>query len=66
MNDAVSADGVYVDRTHVPMWAWLMAFAAALAVYLISLDNGLVLRGVAQQAHEFFHDGRHFLGVPCH
>jgi Probable cobalt transporter subunit (CbtB) len=59
-------DVVSVDRIHVPIWAWVLVFAAALALYLISLDNGLVLRGMAQQAHEFFHDGRHFLGVPCH
>jgi hypothetical protein len=59
-------DTASLQRAHVPVWAWLVVLMAAFAVYLMTLDNGLVLRGVAHQAHEFFHDGRHFLGVPCH
>ena len=55
-----------IERVHVPVWACLVVLAAALAIYLMSLDNGTALRGVAHSAHEFFHDGRHFLGVPCH
>lgn len=59
-------DTASLQRSHVPAWAWLVVLMAAFAVYLMALDNGLALRGVAQQAHEFFHDGRHLLGVPCH
>lgn len=59
-------DAVTADQVRVPGWAWLVVLAAVLAVYLMTLDNGLALQGIAQQAHEFFHDGRHFLGVPCH
>lgn len=55
-----------IERVHVPLWAWLVVLGAALAVYLMSLDNGMALRSAASTAHEFFHDGRHFLGVPCH
>ena len=29
-------------------------------------DNGLLLQSTMLNAHEFFHDGRHLLGVPCH
>lgn len=57
---------VAVERVSVPGWAWALVLLAALAIYLLSLDNGLALRGLAHEAHEFFHDGRHFLGVPCH
>ena len=47
-------------------WTWaLMALALALA-YLVTLENGAVLRSGAALVHELFHDGRHFLGVPCH
>ena len=55
-----------LDRTAVPTWAWLVLVAAAVAAYLVALDNGVVLRGAAATAHELFHDARHFVGVPCH
>jgi hypothetical protein len=57
-----------VDRqaVWVPPWAWALVLFAVLGIYVLSLDNGLALGGLAHQAHEFFHDGRHFLGVPCH
>jgi hypothetical protein len=61
MNHAVAA-----EQVRIPVWAWLAVAAAAMTVYAVSLDNGFVLQGLANQAHEFFHDGRHFLGVPCH
>lgn len=55
-----------IERVRVPLWAWLVVIGAALGVYLLSYDNGLVLRAAAEGVHEFLHDGRHFLGVPCH
>jgi hypothetical protein len=55
-----------VERVAVPAWAWLVVLGAVLALYLMTLDNGTALRAAASTAHEFFHDGRHFLGVPCH
>jgi hypothetical protein len=61
MNDTAS-----VEQVKVPAWAWLVVAMAAGALYLMSLDNGLLLQGLAERFHEFFHDGRHFLGVPCH
>lgn len=54
------------EQLRIPVWAWLVLLTAVLAVYLVSLDNGFVLQGLAHRAHEFFHDGRHLLGVPCH
>ncbi len=50
----------------VPVAALLAVLCAIFALYVMTLDNGLVLQGLATQAHEFVHDGRHFLGVPCH
>ena len=55
-----------LERVRVPVWAWLVILGAVLALYLMTLDNGTALRAAASTAHEFFHDGRHFLGVPCH
>ena len=40
----------------------------ALAVYyFIGVDEGAMsVFGKSMVVHEFFHDGRHFLGFPCH
>ena len=65
----VAADpGVIV--TPIPGWALVALLAvAALALWLVTFDNGQ-LSGVLARGdlfiHEFFHDGRHLLGVPCH
>ena len=53
-------------RVRVPAWTWpVVALAMALA-YALTLENGAVLQAGATTLHELFHDGRHFLGVPCH
>ena len=48
---------------------WLVGTAVlALAVYyFIGIDQGAVsVFGNDTHIHEFVHDGRHFLGFPCH
>jgi cobalt transporter subunit CbtB len=50
----------------VPAWAYATAFLAFVLLYLMLQDNGAVLSRVAPYVHEFTHDGRHALGVPCH
>ena len=55
-----------VPNVEVPAWAWIVVVAAALAIYLVTLENGAVLGSAAETLHEFFHDGRHFAAVPCH
>lgn len=50
----------------VPVWAWALVALAAVVSYFVMLENGVVLSHVAETLHEFFHDGRHFVGVPCH
>jgi hypothetical protein len=50
----------------VPLWAHALAAAALVLLYLMLQDNGAVLSGAAAYVHEFTHDGRHALGVPCH
>jgi hypothetical protein len=53
-------------RVHVPAWAWALALLALFTLYLVVQDNGAVLAQLGDTAHEFFHDARHALGVPCH
>ena len=48
---------------------WLVGTALiALAVYyFVGVDQGAVsVFGSDTHIHEFVHDGRHFLGFPCH
>lgn len=58
--------GLEQARTRVPAWTWLVVALALAVAYALTLENGAVLRAGATTVHELFHDGRHFLGVPCH
>ena len=54
----------------IPGWALVALLAvAALALWLVTFDNGQLTSVLARGDlffHEFFHDGRHVIGVPCH
>ncbi|WP_217640804.1 CbtB-domain containing protein [Blastococcus tunisiensis] len=50
----------------MPAWAWALTLLAIFALYLVAQDNGVVLAQFGDTAHEFFHDARHSLGMPCH
>jgi cobalt transporter subunit CbtB len=40
---------------------------ALLVYYFVGVDEGaLSVFGKSMIVHELFHDGRHFLGFPCH
>ena len=44
-----------------------VAILALLVYYFIGVDEGMIsVFGKSMIVHEFFHDGRHFLGFPCH
>ena len=62
--DATTSQTVAPIR--LPLQVWLGALAAALFLFVMLQDNGLLLQNTMLNAHEFFHDGRHLLGVPCH
>jgi hypothetical protein len=53
-------------RITVPAWAWALSLLAFFVLYLAAQDNGAVLAQLGDTAHEFFHDARHSLGMPCH
>ncbi len=50
----------------VPVPAWVGVVLATAIIYLMLQENGAVLAQSWETLHEFFHDGRHVLGVPCH
>ena len=48
-------------------WLGGTALLALLVYYFIGIDQGAVsIFGSDAHVHEFVHDGRHFLGFPCH
>lgn len=50
----------------VPWWAVFIALVGLGLAFLALQENGALLASQAKLLHEFFHDGRHALGMPCH
>lgn len=55
-----------VEALHVPKELWIASLLALFFSYLMFAENGAVLTQNWEMVHEFFHDGRHIFGVPCH
>ena len=56
---------------HIPASALTLIVAAfaLIMLFAVAFDQSFLLTGAAQAnnvVHEFFHDARHLLGVPCH
>ncbi len=49
----------------VPAWALALVVVALFGAYLMLQENGWIVSNW-EPIHEFFHDGRHALGFPCH
>ena len=63
----------HISLGELPLWSWLAAaLLLAMLFVLLSASGELLIpllgqaAGLADYAHEFAHDGRHLLGVPCH
>jgi cobalt transporter subunit CbtB len=54
-----------VQPVQIPWWTWLVLSGALFGAFLMLQENGLLLQQW-ETLHEFFHDGRHALGFPCH
>lgn len=65
MAQPVSLAPTAAEPIRVPVWAWFLVATSAFALYLMTMDNSM-LGVAAETSHEFFHDARHFIGVPCH
>lgn len=57
----------------MPLWSWLVTLLLLAALFLLLSASGELLAPLLGQAanvtnyvHEFAHDGRHLLAVPCH
>jgi hypothetical protein len=47
-------------------WAILGGLVLMLAIYFVGAEEGAISIIPGMYVHEFVHDGRHFLGFPCH
>jgi hypothetical protein len=59
-------ENIALQPIPVPKWTWMVVAFMVLAIYAVAIENGAVLANSAHGLHEFFHDARHFIGVPCH
>ncbi len=53
------------EHVSVPAWGFILLVFAVFGSYLILQENGWLVSNW-MTIHEFFHDGRHALGFPCH
>jgi Probable cobalt transporter subunit (CbtB) len=47
-------------------WAVFGGLLCLLALYFVGAEQGATAIFPGMFIHEFVHDGRHFLGFPCH
>jgi hypothetical protein len=56
-----------IPASRAVLWLVGTALLALAVYYFIGVDQGAVsVFGSDTHIHEFVHDGRHFLGFPCH
>jgi hypothetical protein len=53
------------DEIKVPIWGFALMALGVFGAYLMLHENGWLVSNW-MTIHEFFHDGRHSIGVPCH
>jgi hypothetical protein len=62
-----AATPVVMPLSQAFLWLVGATFAALAVYYFIGVDQGAFsVFGSDMHVHEFVHDGRHFLGFPCH
>ncbi len=53
------------EHIQVPAWTWALLVVGLFLTYVVFQENGWIMENW-MTVHEFFHDGRHALGFPCH
>jgi hypothetical protein len=62
-----AATPLVIPASRAVFWLVGTALLAVAVYYFIGVDQGAVsVFGSDTHLHEFVHDGRHFLGFPCH
>jgi hypothetical protein len=71
MSQASIATGPELEVPSIPIaelapWAAFFFLLAAIVLFFISADQGIISIPSGNAIHEWVHDGRHLLGYPCH
>ena len=62
-----AATPLVIPGSRAALWLAGAALFAVALYYFVGVDQGAVsVFGSDAHVHEFVHDGRHFLGFPCH
>ncbi len=63
----------HISLGEMPLWSWLLSLLLLGMLFVLLSSSGELLvpllgqaAGLANYMHEFAHDGRHLLSVPCH
>jgi hypothetical protein len=57
---------IRVPLREILPWAIFIGVLSLLLLYFVGAEQGATAIISGQYVHEFVHDGRHLLGVPCH
>jgi Probable cobalt transporter subunit (CbtB) len=57
---------VRIPLREILPWAIFMGILGLLLLYFVGAEQGATAIISGHYVHEFVHDGRHLLGVPCH
>ena len=64
---AAAATPLVIPASRAVFWLLGAALIALAVYYFVGVDQGAIsVFGSDTHIHEFVHDGRHFLGFPCH
>lgn len=55
-----------IPLANILPWAIFGGLFFLLAIYFVGAEQGATSLVSGLQVHEFVHDGRHLLGLPCH
>ena len=63
---APAAQPVAIPLREALPWAIFCGLVLLVAIYFVGAEEGATSIVKGMYVHEFVHDGRHLLGVPCH
>jgi len=63
---AVAPVPVAIGWRQLAPWLAFGSVLAAILLYFVGVEQGVLSVIAGETVHEFVHDGRHLLGFPCH
>lgn len=64
---AFATDAATLSRVQRAVLLSITTLFALIIIYFVGIDQGMTsVFGDSTVIHEWVHDGRHFLGFPCH